>query len=179
MLSSKKGAAILQVLLVAAILAGVSALLLRSSLSRTSSARQTRRTVAAQLEIEACMAQVNELLSVKAPEAFTRDMAQCMFYCRDHNNPVTMPQSSGPIPFPTTTRPPNLYEAVYNYSITCDGARGDAVREFWCPRPASEDHGDPSPLPHRIRARMNYKDPNNPVPGDCVVTYEIQEAQDL
>ena len=81
MLSSKRGAAILQVLLVAAVLAGISVFLLRASLSRASSARQTRRTVAAQLEIESCMAQVNQLWSIKSPQIFARDMNECIFYC--------------------------------------------------------------------------------------------------
>lgn len=91
MLSSKRGAAILQVLLVAAVLAGISALLLRASLSRSSSARQTRRTVAAQLEIESCMAQVNQLWSIKSPEVFARDMHECIFYCEssDPNAPCS------------------------------------------------------------------------------------------
>ena len=82
MLSSKRGAAILQVLLIAALLAGISTMLLRSSLSRTASARQTRRTIAAQFEIENCMAQITQLWAIKSPEAFTRDLNDCIFYCR-------------------------------------------------------------------------------------------------
>lgn len=82
MLSSKRGAAILQVLLVAAVLAGVSVMLLRTTLARTSSARQTRRTVAAELLIDSCMAEINQLMVIKSPEAFARDMRDCSFYCK-------------------------------------------------------------------------------------------------
>jgi uncharacterized phage protein (TIGR01671 family) len=71
MLSSKRGAAILQVLLVAAVLAGLSVLLLRASLSRASSSHQTRRTVSSQLEIDSCMAEINQLFAIKSADSFT------------------------------------------------------------------------------------------------------------
>lgn len=82
MLSSKRGAAILQVLLVAAVLAGLSVLLLRASLSRASSSHQTRRVVSSQLEIDSCMAEINQLFAIKSANSFTRDMDECVFYCR-------------------------------------------------------------------------------------------------
>ena len=71
---NKKGAALMQVLLLTVVLAGIATMLLRASLSRTSSARKTRRTVSGQVLIQACMAQVNSLWSKKSPEAFSRDL---------------------------------------------------------------------------------------------------------
>lgn len=82
MLNDKKGAALLQVLLVTVVLAGMATMLLRASLSRTTTARQTRRTVSAQLLVNACMAEVNTLWSNKTPEAFANDMRQCIMYCK-------------------------------------------------------------------------------------------------
>ncbi len=71
---NKKGAALMQVLLITVILAGIATMLLRASLSRVSSSRKTRRSVSAQVLIQACMAEVNTLWSKKTPEAFRRDL---------------------------------------------------------------------------------------------------------
>lgn len=81
MLRNQKGAALLQVLLVTVVLAGMAAMLLRSSLSRTSTARKTRRAVASQMLINACQAEVNALWSVKKPDVFARDLQSCLMYC--------------------------------------------------------------------------------------------------
>lgn len=81
MVKNKKGAALLQVLLVTVVLAGMATMLLRASLSRTTTARQTRRTVSAQLLVNACMAEVNAIWSAKTPAAFANDMSQCIMYC--------------------------------------------------------------------------------------------------
>lgn len=77
MLLNKRGAALLQVLIVTAILAGMAALILRLSLARTITSRQTRHVVNAQLVIESCMAQVNAVWAAKTPEAYARDLAAC------------------------------------------------------------------------------------------------------
>ncbi|MBR5151340.1 MAG: hypothetical protein IKW71_00705, partial [Elusimicrobiaceae bacterium] len=58
---NKRGVALLQVLIISAVIAGLAAMILRVTLSRTTAARQTRRTVSAQLLIESCMAEVNSL----------------------------------------------------------------------------------------------------------------------
>ena len=71
---NKKGAALMQVLLITIILAGIATMILRATLSRTSSARRTRRAVSAQVLIQTCMAEVNSLWSKKTPEAFRRDL---------------------------------------------------------------------------------------------------------
>ena len=82
MLKNKKGAALLQVLLITVVLAGMATMLLRASLSRTSTARQTRRTVSAQLLVNSCMAEVNTFWTLKSHEAFARDMNECIMYCK-------------------------------------------------------------------------------------------------
>ena len=81
MWKNNKGAALLQVLLVTVILAGLAAMLLRASLSRSSSARQTHRVVASQLLINACQVEVNALWSIKSPDTFARDMSECWMTC--------------------------------------------------------------------------------------------------
>lgn len=70
----KKGAALMQVLLITVILAGIATMLLRMGLSRTTSARRTRRLVNTQMLIESCMAEMNMVWASKTPEAFTRDL---------------------------------------------------------------------------------------------------------
>lgn len=80
MLHNKKGAALLQVLLVTSILAGLVTMILRANLARTLSARQTNRTTSAQMLINACQAEVNALWTAKTPESFASDMAQCCMY---------------------------------------------------------------------------------------------------
>lgn len=77
MLQSKRGAALLQVLIVSAILAGMSAMILRLSLSRTITSRQTRHVINAQTVIESCMAEVNTLWAAKTPMAYAQDLAAC------------------------------------------------------------------------------------------------------
>lgn len=66
---NKRGVALLQVLIVAAVLAGFSAMVLRVVMSRTLLARQNRRTVTAQMLIENCMAEVNYKLASQTPSA--------------------------------------------------------------------------------------------------------------
>lgn len=74
---NKRGVALLQVLIVAAILAGLSAMILRVVLSRTLVARQNRRTVSAQMLIERCMAEVNYNLAKQDPENYAKSLDGC------------------------------------------------------------------------------------------------------
>ena len=91
-MNNKKGAALMQVLLITVVLAGMSIMLLRVVLSRTSSARITRRSVLAEQLIEGCMAEVNSLWAYKTPEAFKRDMEgyapeyKPIMYCKSQSN---------------------------------------------------------------------------------------------
>lgn len=103
---NKKGAALLQVLLVTVILAGMATMLLRASLSRTTAARKTRRTVSAQMLVNSCMAQVNNMWAAKSPEMFARDMSQCIMYCKDAS---------------TGTCPSAQVEKTYKCNISLNG----------------------------------------------------------
>ena len=110
MKNNKKGAALMQVLLMTMILAGITTMLLRVTLSRSSSARQTRRAASAEVLIQSCMAEVNSLWSSKTPAAFKRDMAGHAtngpyMYCKSVNT------SSG-----ACTDPAYDYTCTYNNS---------------------------------------------------------------
>lgn len=83
MFTNKKGAALLQVLLVTVVLAGMATMLLRASLSRTTTSRQTRRTVSGQMLIDACQAEVNTMWSLKPEVYFTRDLKHCVMGCKN------------------------------------------------------------------------------------------------
>ena len=85
MWKNKKGAALLQVLLITAVLAGIATMLLRASLSRTTAARKTRRTVSAQMLVNSCMAEVNTIWSIKSPDVCARDLNQCTMYRNSTN----------------------------------------------------------------------------------------------
>ncbi len=77
MLHNKKGVALLQVLMVTAILGGLCAMVLRVSLSRTMASRKTRHTLAAQMAIESCMAEVNNIWALKNPTQYASDIQNC------------------------------------------------------------------------------------------------------
>lgn len=79
--SNKKGAALMQVLLVTVILAGMATMLLRAMLSRSTASRRTVRTVSAQTLINSCMTEVNMFWSLKKPEVFRRDLSAGIMYC--------------------------------------------------------------------------------------------------
>jgi hypothetical protein len=82
MLLSKKGAALLQVLLVTAVLAGIASLMLRATISRSTVSRQTRRIVSSQVLVDSCAAEVNVFWGAKIPVVFARDVKQCIMYCK-------------------------------------------------------------------------------------------------
>lgn len=74
---NNRGAALLQVLILSAILAGMATMILRVTLSRSVASKQVRHQITAQKMIESCMAQVNMFWASKTPEAYTRDLAEC------------------------------------------------------------------------------------------------------
>ena len=80
-LFNKRGAALLQVLLVAAVLAGMATMLLRVSFSRASMSRRTRRAIVSQMLVSDCQAQVNALWASKNQDNFQRDLAKCGMKC--------------------------------------------------------------------------------------------------
>ena len=74
---NKRGAALLQVLILSAILAGMATMILRVTMSRTLSSKQSQHQIKVQKMIESCMVQVNMLWASKTPEAYARDLQQC------------------------------------------------------------------------------------------------------
>ena len=87
MIYNKKGAALLQVLLVSAVLAGMATMLLRASLGRTSASRHARRPVIAETLIERCQGEVTELWAAKTQQAFAYDLEEgCVMYCKSRNS---------------------------------------------------------------------------------------------
>lgn len=74
---NNRGAALLQVLILSAILAGMATMILRVTLSRSVASKQVRHQITAQKMIESCMAQVNMFWASKTPEAYARDLSQC------------------------------------------------------------------------------------------------------
>lgn len=79
---NKRGVALLQVLMVAAVLAGLATMILRVVTSRTLSARQIRQTVSAQMLVETCMKQVSNYWMERFetdPEGAAADLAACRF----------------------------------------------------------------------------------------------------
>ena len=89
-IKNNKGAALMQVLLVTVVLAGMAAMLLRATLSRTITARHTRRSVSTQLMVDSCMAEVNSLWASKSPQAFLGDFngdsRGAFMYCEDYDD---------------------------------------------------------------------------------------------
>ncbi len=79
MLHNKKGVALLQVLMITAVLGGLCAMVLRISLDRTVASRKTRHTIAAQMAIESCMAEVNNIWALKNPTQYANDIQNCQY----------------------------------------------------------------------------------------------------
>ncbi len=121
MLNNKKGAALLQVLLVTVVLAGMATMLLRASLSRTTTARQTRRTVSAQLLVNACMAEVNTIWSSKKPAVFASDMNQCIMYCKTVPGATGCPENQKVKEYTCSTI--SLEGITYTVKATMDGTK--------------------------------------------------------
>ena len=98
-IKNNKGAALMQVLLVTVVLAGMAAMLLRATLSRTITARHTRRSVSTQLLVDSCMAEVNSLWASKSPEAFLSDFngdgRGAFMYCDSYDSNTGKCKSSG------------------------------------------------------------------------------------
>ena len=130
MLSSKKGAALLQVLLVACVLAGIATFLLRTVLVRTSTARQVRRTVSSQVLVQSCMAEVNALWAAKSAEAFVRDMDECIMYCNDAFQGMDVHCPAGDERYTHTCHPRKLNGQGYPVTATISGSGGNCQIEY-------------------------------------------------
>lgn len=142
MLKNKKGAALLQVLLVTVVLAGITTMLLRASLSRTTAARQTRRTVSGQMLVNACMAEINTILTSKSAASFARDLNQCILWCespayttcppaKQTNEYSCAPITISGITYTVTASMPGLQTAdglcTLNYSISAKNSSGKEI----------------------------------------------------
>ncbi len=82
MFLNKKGAALLQVLMVTAVLAGIATMILRASLARVYSSRKMLHEIKTQLAIESCMAEVNNIWASKKAEYYMADLNNCVI-CSD------------------------------------------------------------------------------------------------
>jgi len=157
MLRNKKGAALMQVLLVTAILAGMATLMLRASLSRTSSVRQTRQTVSTELVIESCQAQVNMMWSKKKPEVFKRDLSGCWMNCN-----VTIANEN-----------PNWMEGYQQSKCWADNETqmsDNATREYICSVPVA---GSATP----IEVKATFSAPSGTDDNSaCKLTYTLTKA---
>lgn len=91
---NKRGAALLQVLIVSALLAGMATMILRATLSRTLSARQARHSVFIQKMVENCMGQVSRVWAAKTPEAYARDLAACQMCDLTADEEADCPQNN-------------------------------------------------------------------------------------
>lgn len=89
MLHNKKGVALAQVLLITVVLAGMTAMLLRVSLSRANTAKRMNQKIVYQLLLQSCQAEVSALWAAKTPEAYARDFAGCNMYRDKTNNTPT------------------------------------------------------------------------------------------
>lgn len=134
MIKNNKGAALMQVLLITIILAGIATMLLRATLSRTTSARKTRRAASSQVLIQACMAEVNTLWSKKTPEAFRRDLkgavsganaGQPFMYCKTVNA-ATDRCTDGEYKYVCSVA--NPYNSSNPYEVTAEFVKDDSSR---------------------------------------------------
>ena len=150
---NKKGAALMQVLLITIILAGIATMILRATLSRTSSARRTRRAVSAQVLMQTCMAEVNSLWSKKTPEAFRRDLQG------DDKGPY-MYCNGGPCLVGAEKCPCPKENRVYTYTCTIDNLYG----------------GDP----YKVKAYFEKDNTASGASGGTMwqLVYEIEEGSD-
>ena len=143
----------MQVLLITIILAGIATMILRATLSRTSSARRTRRAVSAQVLIQTCMAEVNSLWSKKTPEAFRRDLQG------DDKGPY-MYCNGGPCLVGAEKCPCPKENRVYTYTCTIDNLYG----------------GDP----YKVKAYVEKDNTDSGATGGTMWqrVYEIEEGSD-
>ena len=155
MLTNKKGAALLQVLLVTAILAGMAAMLLRASLSRSTSVRNTRQNVSKELLIEACQAEINIMWSYKKPEVFQRDLAGCWMNCS--------------FPIGEEDTDDKTWDGTDYTTSKCHTTPTNATRTYTC---SARDNGVPVTATFLEPSSDENKGPD----GQCKLTYSIGTA---
>ena len=149
---SKKGSALMQVLLVTAVLAGIATMLLRASISRTSAAHQVKRNVSAQLLVESCMAEVQSIFAHQTPNEFIKNMQECMFDCETNEAQQRTNFYNNP------DQNARCYDDAYD---------GEVQNEHRC---TLEENG----TNHNVYAAM-VKDAN----GKCQITYTVYSTGNL
>lgn len=95
-MKNSRGAALLQVLMLSALLAGLSVMVLRATLSRQVTARQTRHAVGAEAAVEACNAEIQNMWAVMNPETYKNQLSSCLMPTQQ-----AMPAACGEIDPPT------------------------------------------------------------------------------
>ena len=110
---NKRGVALLQVLIIAAVLAGIATMILRAVVSRTSVVHQNQKIVTARMLIEGCMKDVAELWVAKTPQEYADDLDACRFGVDEDGNDVT--QRSCFVPFPGRGVPHDTIEVVASF----------------------------------------------------------------
>ena len=150
-----KGAALLQVLLVTVLLAGMATMVLRISLSRSSASRQTRHDVIQELLVESCMAEVNMMWNTKTPEAFERDLAGCWMNC------------STAVSSDTNWKNTKNYTSSSCYSSTDGINTTNATRYYTCTSTAD------LPTVYAIMSRVA----SGSDEGKCKISYALSDAE--
>ena len=146
MLKNNKGAALMQVLLVTAVLAGMATMLLRASLSRMTSVRQTRLSVSQELLIESCQAEINMMWSQKKPAVFQRDMAGCWMNCKiDPEEDTWSPYTQSKC-YKTDTNATRSYTC----KVPVNGDTVSVTAEFT--EPSAEEPNKPCELTYTVNA---------------------------
>lgn len=77
MYKNNRGAALLQVLMLSALLAGLAVMVLRVTLSRQVTARQVRHSVGVRMAVSSCIAQINEMWAVMTPAQYEQSLNSC------------------------------------------------------------------------------------------------------
>ena len=77
MYKNNRGAALLHVLMLSALLAGLAVMVLRATLSRQVTARQTRHAVGVHQAVTACIAEINNMWGLMTPEQYETSLSSC------------------------------------------------------------------------------------------------------
>lgn len=77
MYRNSRGAALLQVLMLSALLAGLAVMVLRATLSRQVTARQTRHAIGVHQAVTACIAEINDMWALMTPEQYKTSLSTC------------------------------------------------------------------------------------------------------
>ena len=77
MYKNNRGAALLQVLMLSALLAGLAVMVLRATLSRQVTARQTRHAIGVHQAVTACIAEINNMWGLMTPEQYETSLSSC------------------------------------------------------------------------------------------------------